>query len=853
MIIRTTLIILLSLVFYDLSANVCLTAKPTRPVYANPSDPITIAVSLDQCGGGGTIEDFYGLCFDISSNTGNFTAPSVLRVADGLCLPNYTSTPAALAGSASPVTVNLQSTDTQGINCGGGAVYFIECIVVWDDFLGILLPDENDCWEFELSIDNILVKYKDSPTAEFYTESLANVNTTVNYCPKCDLDAPELTYTCDLDSFMVDVSFTGLGNHTYDIGTLGGTFNPAITGGPNTLGPFPSNSNQTVLIIDEDGNVCTIPLSYNCDIPVPTCSDGIQNGSEQGIDCGGFNCPTCLNCDMLVNIENVCADNESYMIDVIITGTAANYNITNDQGDSQNGAAGTYSFGPYSTPVVFDITDGLDSDCIINKTTSYTGCDCSINGVAIGNDNCEDPLEVFNGLNGPYNNYCATGESLDNSCLEDEITNGVWFIWYGDGNPANISLNDNCDLTDYNRDLEIVVYQDCLGEVEVACSDDLIGLDPIVTFDTEDGGTYYILIDGFGYLDPTGEFCINVCNALDLDSSIQDVNCLNDNGNGSISVTPTGGVAPYTYQWSNGATTPSISGLSAGTYSLIVTDSNGCKTNDTYSISVSPNVFDYVLEIDDQGNLGSITPFYYNNANIYLSGGTYPLTYEWDKLGYVRYDVFDDEQAINVIYADNAIWTVTITDANGCELIVYNDQSVNDVIIDITEIDIEAASNCDSSNGDGAIDIQVSGGIPPYIYNWSNGDATQNIAGINTGNYYVTVTDSSVPPQSTVGSYWVPCNRNGRLKGLGQISYDAFPNPTEDIFCVKLYHLDKQASNGTLEIFNAQGQLVMSRAIEENTIDYRLDIDVQNFNQGVYVYKLSFNDGKEVINKFIKQ
>src|SRR5690606_33961924 len=67
-------------------------------------------------------------------------------------------------------------------------------------------------------------------------------------------------------------------------------------------------------------------------------------------------------------------------------------------------------------------------------------------------------------------------------------------------------------------------------------------------------------------------------------SGVTNVTC-NGNNNGSATVTATGGIAPYTYFWSNGMTTATTNNLGAATFSVIVTDANGCKVTSTVSIT----------------------------------------------------------------------------------------------------------------------------------------------------------------------------------------------------------------------------------------------------------------------------
>lgn len=213
--------------------------------------------------------------------------------------------------------------------------------------------------------------------------------------------------------------------------------------------------------------------------------------------------------------------------------------------------------------------------------------------------------------------------------------------------------------------------------------------------------------------------------ALSTNALLTDVLC-NGDSTGSIAVSPANGCDPYTYLWSNGATTATISSLPAGTYSISITDADGCAVDSTTTVA-QPAALSHILSISQHLTCGADSN---GAASINVVGGVSPYTYLWS----------NGESTSTAFQLPIGTNYVTITDNNGCAI-------VDSVALNgppALHIDTAVVSDvlCNGA-ATGSIVVIASGGSSPFTFDWSNAAAGSAVANLAAGSYTLTLTDAS--------------------------------------------------------------------------------------------------------------
>lgn len=234
-------------------------------------------------------------------------------------------------------------------------------------------------------------------------------------------------------------------------------------------------------------------------------------------------------------------------------------------------------------------------------------------------------------------------------------------------------------------------------------------------------GTYFVTITAAGGCTKV-EGPIPVTQPAVLSVSGNVTNETGVNMDGAVNISVSGGTTNYTYLWSNSATTQNISGLSQGMYSVTVTDANGCTVTGAYLVEGSMAVIANVTDVSCWGsNDGAIS--------LTVGGGIAPFMYDWSIPG------SGPDQ--NNLFAGS--YSVTVTDANGSMVVssifVGTPGAITILQANITD---ETGNGCN-----GVIDIMVDGGTPPFTYQWSNGETSEDITDLCKGDYSVTIVDDN--------------------------------------------------------------------------------------------------------------
>jgi gliding motility-associated-like protein len=285
--------------------------------------------------------------------------------------------------------------------------------------------------------------------------------------------------------------------------------------------------------------------------------------------------------------------------------------------------------------------------------------------------------------------------------------------------------------------LTVVANVLCFGEATGAIDLTVTGGTPPYTFlwsngaGTEDlinltAGTYTVTItDANSCTTTAGGTVTQPAAPLAGTTVMTDVLCFGD-ATGAIDLTVTGGTAPYTFLWSNGATTEDLINIAAGTYTVTITDANSCVTTAGGTITQPAAALAGTAVVKDVscfgGNDGAV--------DLTVTGGTSPYTFLWSN-GATTEDIID---------LTAGTYTVVITDANSCTTTAGGTVTQPAVPLAGTTIVTDVLCYDDAT---GAIDLTVTGGTAPYTFLWSNGATTEDITDLTAGTYTVVITDAN--------------------------------------------------------------------------------------------------------------
>jgi len=343
------------------------------------------------------------------------------------------------------------------------------------------------------------------------------------------------------------------------------------------------------------------------------------------------------------------------------------------------------------------------------------------------------------------------------------------------------------------------------------------------SLDTLVAGTYQVVItddSGNVFID---EYVVNEPAQIVLTgTTIIDNPCFGDL-NGAITLDLIGGTGPFSYSFNGGPSQAEnfILNQAAGDYLCVVTDSNGCQ------FVTAPLTITQPSDLTYQSILTNVRCFGESNGAISLvvGGGIAPYSYLWST---------GENMATDLTNLVAGQYTCLVTDQHGCtENLIYNVAQPD--VLQATNIVIVDASG--SSQHNGSITLEPTGGTAPYMVSWSNGGTGNKIENLVPGEYTYSIIDAN-------GCHFAPSApvMVGSMVSTIPVEWSAnisiTPNPSNGKVVISWHDLN--VYKGNISLVTLEGKKISGRVIESGSGIWDLSaIDLQS---GVYLVFFQIND-----------
>ncbi len=472
---------------------------------------------------------------------------------------------------------------------------------------------------------------------------------------------------------------------------------------------------------------------------------------------------------------------------------------------STYGVAGTtYSgTGTWTILGMSNNNDAFHTVSPANYSAAYFAVGWANNTTAVnvyfGADQGGQVIQMLNlSDNNPFNaaNWVDTAAALETPGAPNNAANAAWIAGLNNNcqplTPPTISFNNPAPLSCGASNTVIIASSTTIGAT-FTWSNGTIGPNDTVT----SGGTYRVTVSDAGHVcSSVDSITITSSSSLIVSASGNSTTCGNSNGTATVSVTS--GTATG-YLWNTGLTTPSISNLAAGTYTVTVTGTGGCTATASATVTTSGGPSVTISAVNTSFCSGDSTAICTTPANF--------VSYQWN-VG----------TTISCTFAKaSANYYVTVTDVNGCTA------ESNHVAIAVhPSPSVSISVNGDTLSAYGAVSYQW------YLNNGIiNGADDSMYIAVQSGNYTVQVTDSN---GCTASSNVVPVNHTG-INELSSTELNIYPNPSTGNWVIEVA---ENVLGAGLEVLDNSGRLVYAARVESLKTTINADLA-----RGIYLLKVT--------------